>query len=47
MYSRVLPGNGIVAESVTGLEDLRPESGHIATFAVLVNAGTNVKASRY
>jgi ubiquinone/menaquinone biosynthesis C-methylase UbiE len=43
MYSRVLPGNGIVAESVTGLEIFALKSHHIATFAVLVNAGHNVK----
>jgi len=43
MYSRVLPGNGIVAESVTGLEIYAVKAGHIATFAVLVNAGHNVK----
>jgi ubiquinone/menaquinone biosynthesis C-methylase UbiE len=43
MYSRVLPGNGIVAESVTGLEIYAVKAGHIATFAVLVNSGHNVK----
>jgi len=43
MYSRVLPGNGIVAESLRAWRIYAVKAGHIATFAVLVNAGHNVK----
>ena len=42
-YSRLLPGNGIVAEAVTGLEIFNVKAGHVPTFAVLVNGGHNVK----
>jgi len=43
MYSRVLPNNGIMAESVMGLELFGIKANHISTFAVLVNASHNVK----
>lgn len=43
MFSHVLPNNGIVAEGVTGLEIFAVKATRIATFAVLVNAGHNVK----
>ena len=43
MYSRTIPGNGIVAEGITGLEISGIKAGHISSFAILVNAGHNVK----
>jgi hypothetical protein len=42
-YSRALPGNGIVAEGVMGLEIFNLKANRIGTFAVLVNAGHNVR----
>ncbi len=43
MYSRTLPGNGIVAEGVTGLEIFNLRASRISTFAVLINGSHNVK----
>jgi ubiquinone/menaquinone biosynthesis C-methylase UbiE len=43
MYSRALPGNGIVAEGVTGLEIYNLKAHHIPTFALLLNTSHNIK----
>jgi ubiquinone/menaquinone biosynthesis C-methylase UbiE len=43
LYSRALPGNGIVAESVTGLEIYNVKAHHIPTFALLLNNSHNIK----
>lgn len=43
MYSRTLPGNGIVAEGVTGLEIFNLKANRVSTFALLINGSHNVK----
>lgn len=43
MFSRFVPNNGILAETVTGLEIAGLHAKQIAGFAVLVNAGKNIR----
>jgi hypothetical protein len=43
MFSRFTPDNGILAEGVTGLELFQVKTDRIAGFAILVNAGHNVR----
>lgn len=43
MFSRALGNNGIVAESVTGLDISKVKASHIAGFAVLINGGLGAR----
>ena len=42
-FARFTPNNGILAENVTGLEIANMRINHVAGFAILVNAGRNVR----
>jgi hypothetical protein len=43
LFSRFTPNNGILAENVIGLEIANMRVNHVAGFAILVNAGRNVR----
>ncbi len=43
VFSRFIPNNGILAEGITGLELEHVTADNIAGFAILINAGHNIK----